>query len=74
MESKIKILNAVKFIGGTILAIGIIIFSIGLIENDYKLLTSFGIGTIMGSVFIFLIGVFFVASEEMVEKIYSQDK
>lgn len=31
-------------------------------------MTGIGIGTIMGAVFIFLMGVFFVATEEMLEK------
>ncbi|MFZ3579070.1 hypothetical protein [Virgibacillus sp. DJP39] len=73
MESKIKILNAVKNISGTILTIGIIIFSLGFFESDYIVLIPIGIGTFIGAGFIFLMGMFFVVSEEMVEKTCCQD-
>lgn len=68
MESKRKILNTVKYVGGSVLTMGIVMFLLGLFENDYSILTSLGIGTVMGSVFIFLMGVFFVATEEMLDK------
>ncbi|WP_188453316.1 hypothetical protein [Virgibacillus oceani] len=68
MESKTRILNAVKYIGGTILTIGIITFLLGFFVSNYGILTAIGIGAVMGAVFIFLIGLFFVASEAMVEK------
>lgn len=72
MESRVKILNALKFTSGTITLIGIIIFFLGLFENGYSVLTPIGFGTIVGAVFIFLIGMFLVASEEMVKKIGRQ--
>ena len=68
MESKLKMLNAVKYVGVTILAIGISIFLYGFFVSDYSAITGIGIGTIMGAIFIFLMGVFFVATEEMQEK------
>ncbi|MDF2855909.1 MAG: hypothetical protein K0Q87_1760 [Neobacillus sp.] len=68
MDSKLNILNAVKYIGATILIIGMIIFSLGFFANGSSAMTGIGIGTIMGAVFIFLMGVFFVATEEMLEK------
>ena len=68
MESKLKMLNAVKYVGGTVLAIGILIFLYGFFVSDYSAITGIGIGTIMGAIFIFLMGVFFVATEEMLEK------
>jgi hypothetical protein len=67
---ELKILNAVKYVGGTVLIIGITIFLIGLFESGYSILTPLGIGTVIGAVFIFLMGVFLVATEEMVEKTY----
>lgn len=70
MEGKRKILNTVKLVGSTVLTIGMMTFLLGLFENDYSVLTSIGIGTVMGAVFIFLIGVFFVATEEMLDKTY----
>lgn len=68
METKKKILDFVKRVGGTVLTVGIVTFLIGLLENDYSILTSIGLGTVMGAVFIFLIGIFFVATEEMLSK------
>jgi hypothetical protein len=68
MESKEKILNIVKILGSTVLGIGIVMFLLGIFASDFKILTSIGIGTVMGAVFIFLIGVFFVATEEMLSK------
>ena len=68
MEAREKILKAVRYFGGTILALGILMFTIGLTVNGYNYLSSIGIGTVMGAIFIFLMGVFFVALEEMLEK------
>jgi membrane protein CcdC involved in cytochrome C biogenesis len=68
MESKEKILNIVKILGSTVLGIGIIMFLLGVFASGFSILTSIGIGTVMGAVFIFLIGVFFVATEEMLSK------
>lgn len=68
MESKEMMLNAVKYVGGTILFIGISIFLYGFFVSEYSAVTGIGIGTVMGAIFIFLMGVFFVATEEMHEK------
>ncbi|MCG7336851.1 hypothetical protein MHZ95_16450 [Sporosarcina sp. ACRSM] len=68
METKLKMLNAVKVVGLTVLAIGISIFLYGFFVSDYSSVTGIGIGTVMGAIFIFLMGVFFVATEEMHEK------
>ena len=68
MESKTKMLNAVQYVGGTLLTIGISIFLYGFFVSEYSTMTGIGIGTIMGAVFIFLMGVFFVATEEMLER------
>jgi len=67
MASKEKILFAVKIASGCILTIGLMIFFIGLLENDYKILTSIGLGTLIGGGLILLLGVLFVATEEMVD-------
>lgn len=68
MESNLKILHATKFVGYTVLTAGMIIFLYGFFVSDYSSVTSIGIGTVMGAIFIFLMGVFFVATEEMQEK------
>ncbi|MCL6571037.1 MAG: hypothetical protein K6T88_05060 [Bacillus sp. (in: Bacteria)] len=70
MKINLKILNAVKYTGGSVLLFGIIIFSLGFFVSDSNTLTSIGIGTVVGAVCIFLMGVFFVATEEMIEKSY----
>jgi hypothetical protein len=70
MESYLKMLNAVKYVGGTLLIIGISIFLYGFFVSGYSTTVGIGIGTVMGAVFIFLMGVFFVVTEEMLEKTY----
>ncbi|WP_313897603.1 hypothetical protein [Bacillus litorisediminis] len=68
MDNKVKILNAVKVVGGTVLTLGIILFIIGLSVSTYSVLAPIGIGTIVGAVFIFVMGVFLVVTEEMITK------
>jgi uncharacterized membrane protein len=63
-----RMLNAVKLTGSIVLTIGITIFLIGLIDSGYSTLASIGLGTVIGSVFIFLMGLFLIVSEEMVTK------
>ncbi|WP_409304293.1 hypothetical protein [Peribacillus sp. SCS-155] len=70
MESYGKIVTAVSFVGVIILAIGIGLFSFGFV-SDYSNVTGVGIGTVMGAVFIFLMGMFFAATGEMLEKRYT---
>ncbi|MBS4198381.1 hypothetical protein KHA93_01735 [Bacillus sp. FJAT-49732] len=68
MNDRKKLLNAVKYVGFTLLTTGIIIFLYGFFVSDHSAITSIGIGTVMGAIFIFLMGVFFVATEELHEK------
>ena len=70
MESKWKMLNATKYIGGSLLTLGIITFLMGVFASGSSVLTPMGIGAVVGAVFVFLIGIFFVAAEEMLEKAY----
>jgi predicted RND superfamily exporter protein len=67
-EMNTKILEAVKYIGYTVLITGIMIFLYGFFVSDYPAVTGIGIGTVMGAIFIFLMGVFFVVAEEMQKK------
>ncbi|WP_077214764.1 hypothetical protein [Bacillus dakarensis] len=67
MKTRETILNAVKYIGGTILTMGIITFLLGFFVSDSITMTSIGIGAVIGATFIFLMGVFFVATDEMLE-------
>lgn len=66
MESRLKLLNATKYVGAILLTMGIAIFLYGSFVSDYRAVMGIGIGTVMGAVFIFLMGMFLVASEEMV--------
>ncbi|MBB6446944.1 hypothetical protein [Bacillus benzoevorans] len=67
MHSRLKLVKATKNIGGSILILGIIIFLYGFLVSDYSSITGIGIGTVMGAVFIFIMGMFFAATEEMLE-------
>lgn len=69
MEHKSNMLNAVKIIAFTLLVVGISIFLYGFFVSDYSAITGIGIGTVMGATFIFLMGIFFVATEEMQVKV-----
>ncbi|MBB6453223.1 small-conductance mechanosensitive channel [Salirhabdus euzebyi] len=68
MESHTKILNAVKYVGAFVLTLGITLFFLGVFGIGSSVMASIGIGTIIGAVFIFLMGVFFVATEEVLDK------
>ncbi|WHY75500.1 hypothetical protein QNH20_15260 [Neobacillus sp. WH10] len=67
MELNAKILNTVKVSGVILLTIGVLTFFYSSFVNGYSNLTGISIGIIMGAVFIFLMGVFFVATEEMLK-------
>ncbi|MGM0899555.1 hypothetical protein [Mesobacillus maritimus] len=67
MESYFKVLNAVKYVGGTTLTVGMAFFVFGLVIS-HNLITGLGMGAVVGAIFIFIIGVFFVVTEEMLEK------
>ncbi len=68
MNPFIKMLTATKTVGAVILTIGIAIFLYGMIVNDYVFISGIGVGAVMGAVFIFLIGMFLIAAEEMLSK------
>lgn len=65
MNVNANILKAVNYVAVGILAVGLIIFSFGFFGNGNNILTPIGIGTVMGAVIIFVMGIFFVATEEM---------
>ncbi|MEK3979002.1 hypothetical protein MKY37_07855 [Psychrobacillus sp. FSL K6-2836] len=66
METYLKMLHATKFVGATLLTIGIAIFLYGTLMSEFSTIMGVGIGVVMGAVFIFLIGMILVASEEMI--------
>ncbi|MED3550728.1 hypothetical protein ACTHO0_09745 [Cytobacillus praedii] len=68
MNLNSSLLRAINIVGLSILAIGFIIFSFGFFGNGNNILTPIGIGTVMGAVFIFVMGLFFVATEEVLNK------
>jgi hypothetical protein len=63
-----KILRAVSFISGSLITVGLLLFLYGLFLHQASVLTGIGIGVTMGGVFIFIMGIFLVATEEVVEK------
>ncbi|WP_102029241.1 hypothetical protein [Salirhabdus sp. Marseille-P4669] len=65
MDNKARILNVSRFIGVTVLTIGLIIFLMGMYKSGFTAFAAIGLGTIMGAVFIFLIGLFLVVVEDM---------
>lgn len=64
----LNIVRAVNVISIILIASGSLCVSIGMIANGYMNLTPIGIGTVMGGVFIFIMGMFFVATEELLGK------
>lgn len=70
MGTREKLLNAVTYVGLIVLTLGVMAFIIGIIVTGFKTLIPIGIGTSVGAVFIFLIGVFLVVTDEMLEKSY----
>ncbi|MDV2888548.1 hypothetical protein RYX45_25640, partial [Alkalihalophilus pseudofirmus] len=61
-----KILKATKWAGSLTLLSGIMIFLYGIV-SDFIPVIGIGVGTIVGAVMFFLMGMFFIATEEMVE-------
>jgi hypothetical protein len=70
MRGRERLLNAVTYVGLTVLTLGILTFIAGFLVNGFSVLVPVGIGTSVGAVFIFLIGVFLVVTDEMLEKSY----
>lgn len=68
MGTREKLLNAVTYVGLSVLTVGVMAFILGFVVTDFNLLIPIGIGTSVGAVFIFLIGVFLVVTDEMLER------
>ena len=66
MESNSKIIQVTSYIGSTLLTLGILIFLYGAFVSSVSTTIGIGIGTVMGAVFVFLMGIFFVVTEEMI--------
>lgn len=67
-EHHLEIVKWVRYIGGAILIIGLAVFIYGYFISDYTFVTGVGIGAIMSAVFIFMMGMFLVATDEMLNK------
>ncbi|MFD2043070.1 hypothetical protein ACFSTA_01970 [Ornithinibacillus salinisoli] len=67
MQSNPRILHVTKYVCAPILAIGTILFFYGFV-NDFSNIIGIGYGAIMGGVFIFIMGLFLVATEEVLER------
>ncbi|NSL52170.1 hypothetical protein [Calidifontibacillus erzurumensis] len=70
MENHMKVLRLLKYISGSLVLIGMLFLLIPIFESDSNdvLLNGIGIGFICASIFIFLIGIFFITTEEMLAK------
>ncbi|OEH55317.1 hypothetical protein AQ616_03850 [Oceanobacillus sp. E9] len=64
MDINQKLLKYVSIICGTLITIGSLLFIYGYFVSDLTAVTAIGIGLVMGSTFIFIMGVFLVATEE----------
>jgi TRAP-type C4-dicarboxylate transport system permease small subunit len=65
----VKILKTTRRISSVVFVIGMIIFSLGFVSG-FNSAIGIGLGTVTGAMFIFLIGMFFIATEEMVENTF----
>ncbi|MFX3660423.1 MAG: hypothetical protein ACE3JN_10175 [Ectobacillus sp.] len=69
MHSRLKVLNATKWAGGITLIAGAMIFLYGIVSGASPVI-GIGIGAIAGAVLFFFMGMFFIATEEMVENTF----
>ncbi|KPH75824.1 MULTISPECIES: hypothetical protein [Bacillaceae] len=67
MKSNLRLLSAAKIICGSLITIGTILFLYGF-ANGYSNVAGVGYGTVMGGVFIFIMSIFLVATEEMLKR------
>ncbi|WP_249872075.1 hypothetical protein [Oceanobacillus saliphilus] len=68
MDVNVKLLKVTSYICATLLTIGSPLFLYGYFVNASSIVTGVGIGMVMGAVFIFIMGIFLVATEETIEK------
>ncbi|WP_087974259.1 hypothetical protein [Oceanobacillus rekensis] len=68
MEMNAKLLKATSSICATLLAIGTALFLYGFFGSGSSEITAIGIGTVMGATFIFIMGIFLVATEETIDE------
>lgn len=73
MKMNSKTLNTVQYAGASILIIGIVTFLLSMMGVGDRTLTMVSVGLVMGSVFIFMMGLFLVMSEELTLR-FKKDK
>lgn len=64
MDINQKLLKYVSIICGTLITIGSLLFIYGYFVSGSTAVTAIGIGLVMGATFIFIMGIFLVATEE----------
>ncbi|WP_071396487.1 hypothetical protein [Bacillus tuaregi] len=69
MNSRMKILQATKWAGAITLLVGMMTLMYGIVIG-FNNVIGIGIGTMVGAIFIFLMGMFFITTEEMVENTF----
>ncbi|MGJ9457282.1 hypothetical protein [Oceanobacillus sp. CF4.6] len=66
MDVNVKLLKATSYICGMLLTIGMALFLYNYFVNGSSAWAAVGIGTVMGATFIFIMGIFLVATEETI--------
>lgn len=64
MKVNEKLLKGLSLICGTLITIGAVLFIYGYLVSALPAVTAVGIGLAMGGTFIFIMGLFLVATEE----------
>jgi hypothetical protein len=67
MKSNLRLLTSAKIICGSLITIGTLLFLYGFV-NGFSNVVGVGYGTVMGGVFIFIMSIFLVATEEMLNR------
>ncbi|WP_156291663.1 hypothetical protein [Oceanobacillus salinisoli] len=67
LETNFRILNVTKYVCATIITLGTILFIYGY-ASGFSNVVGIGYGTVMGGVFIFIMGLFLAATGEMLER------
>lgn len=68
MDRHGKWMTVVKAVAGILGVIGLVLIVAGMFATGYNLLLAFGVGTVTGAVFLFLIGLFMAMADEMMVK------
>jgi len=74
MDVNVKLLKFVSLICGTLLIIGTAVFFYNYFVSGSSNATGIGYGIVMGATFVFIMGIFLVATEESIKGRKKQDE